>query len=305
MKRVAIVGATGHIGKALASHYANCPDIALALYSRRPQITQALFSGRATGGRVSHHALDYLELCAADILVNCVGIGDPANARKAGPAFYQLTMELEDRLDRVVQGNPGCLTVFMSSGAVYGKLDTGPADETSVASIPINRIAPSEWYGSAKLAAELRHRAQPERRVLDIRVFGFVSEFLDLGTQYLICDIVKALRTGTVMHTSDQDIVRDYIGTAELAELIDLANERPSINMAVDTYSLEPVSKFVLLDALRPLGLAWHIEASGEQTGRHHYWSRLRSAESLGYRPVRKSTDIVREIVIGMADVNE
>lgn len=303
MKRIAIIGATGHIGKALSSHYANCPDIALALYSRRPEVTQKLFPDRRERS-LSHHSLEDLELGDADVLVNCIGIGDPANARQAGPDFYELTMQLEDRLDRVVQRNPECLTVFMSSGAVYGKLETGPADETSAASIPINGLTPSDWYGAAKLAAELRHRAHPGRRVLDIRVFGFVSEFLDLGTQYLVCDIVNALRTRTVMRTSGQDIVRDYVGTAELAELIDLAAACPSINMAVDTYSLKSVSKFALLDALRPLGLVWRVEGGEDRTGRHHYWSRLRAAENIGYRADRTSTDIVQEVVAKMVDVN-
>ena len=303
MTRIAIIGATGHIGKALAGYYANCPGVALALYSRRPEVTRELFPGRADRF-IGHHSLEELELCVADVLINCIGIGDPAHARRAGFDFYDLTMQFEDRLDRMVQLNPECLTVFMSSGAVYGKLEAGPADEMSAASVAINEMTPSDWYGAAKLAAELRHRVHPERRVLDIRVFGFVSEFLDLGTQYLVCDIVNALRTKTVMPTSGQDIVRDYIGTAELAELINLAAACPSINMAVDTYSLKPMSKFALLDSLRPLGLVWRVEESEGRTARHHYWSRLRTAEIFGYRPIRTSMQIVQKVVAGLVGVN-
>lgn len=294
MMRIAIVGATGHIGTALSRHYAARGNIQLALYSRRPEATAAAFADES--GRIGHFGLDRLEECRADVLINAIGIGDPAAARVAGPDFYKLTMQIEDRIERAVKANPLCLTVFMSSGAVYGRLEE-PANANTLLNLAINGLSPGDWYGAAKLAAELRHRAQPERRVLDIRVFGFVSRFLNLRTQYLVCDIVNAIRADAPMRTSGRDIARDYIGTAELVDLIDLAAERHQLNMAVDTYSLGPVRKFDLLEALRPLGLTWNVERAEDEIPRDEYWSRLHNAEVLGYEPHRRSIDIVKKVI--------
>ncbi|MDH4981861.1 NAD-dependent epimerase/dehydratase family protein [Hyphomicrobium sp. D-2] len=297
MRRVAILGATGHIGKALADFYIGQQNVALSLYSRRPEVTRALFAAK----HVQHHTLDELGAHDVDVIINAIGIGDPAVASNAGPEFYRLTLAIEDLVDVVAQANPGCLTVYMSSGAIYGPLESGPASETTLATVPLNLLRPSDWYGASKLAAELRHRAQPERRILDIRIFGFVSEFLDLGTRYLVCDIVNSIRTGQVMRTNNQNVVRDYISTLELATLIELASERPVVNVAVDTYSLAPVSKFDLLESLRALGLRWSVESQDiASTGRTHYWSRYHAAEQIGYVPERKAIDIVQELVANL-----
>jgi hypothetical protein len=83
--------------------------------------------------------------------------------------------------------------------------------------------------------------------------------------------------------------------------LIDLAAAHPQINMAVDTYSLEPVQKFDLLKAMRPLGLTWKIEGEVNETSRDQYWSRLHNAERLGYLPTRRCVDIVVDVVTRLA----
>lgn len=296
MTLVAILGANGHIGSALAHHYAARPGFRLELYSRQPMSPEFSENGLSASS-IRHRTMDELERCQPDILVNAIGIGDPARARKAGAAFYDLTMRIEDQIDRIADTHPSCLTVFLSSGAIYGAFDSGPVDEHSPARVALNGLRPQDWYGAAKIAAELRHRAQPNRRMLDIRVFGFVSRFLDLSTGYLVCDIVNAIKAGRAMKTNAQDIVRDYIGPAELAAIVDAGALHGTINRAVDTYSREPVGKFALLESLREQGLAWSVEDDPVPSSRGHYWSRHRGAEEIGYSPTRKAADIVGEVV--------
>ena len=297
MTLIAILGATGHIGRALAHHYAGRPDVELELYSRRPDASRHFSGEDPHDARVRHLSLDDLDGCRPDILVNAIGIGDPAKARQAGPAFYDLTMEIEDRIDRIAYHHRSCLTVFMSSGAIYGRFDDGPADDDTPASLPINSLEPGDWYAAAKLAAEMRHRAQPDRRILDIRVFGFVSPFLNLSTEYLVCDVVNSIKGGTVMRTNPGDITRDYVGAPELASIIDAGARHRAINLAVDTYSREPVSKFALLESLRRFGLEWHVDSDQSALTRSHYWSRYRGAGKIDYTPERRSIDIVGEVV--------
>jgi nucleoside-diphosphate-sugar epimerase len=298
MRAIAIIGATGHMGQALAAHYAATPDVQLSLFSRRPETTRATFAGHPDLPAITHAPIDSLGEQAFDLVINAVGIGNPAMARIAGPDFYKATMRLEDLIDRAVADDSGCLTVFMSSGAVFGGFDAGPADAGTPALLQINAMTAGDWYGATKLAVELRHRAQTNRRILDLRAFGFVSRFIDLDTTYLICDIVKAIRADRPMLTGAQDIARDFIGTRELAALIDVAMAHPALNVALDTYSLAPVRKFALFERLAPQGLKWAVEAGRDDPGgRINYWSRNHRAAALGYRPSRMAVDVVAQVV--------
>ena len=298
MISIAILGATGHIGRALANHYAGLDNVQLNLYSRRPHVTRADFEAHGRANHIRHAELEQFDHGDADLIINAIGIGDPAAARVAGPDFYNLTMHFEDRIDRALSRNPSCLTVFLSSGAIYLSLDKGPADAETPSCVPINTMEANHWYGATKLATELRHRARTGRRILDIRVFGFVSPFMDLTTDYLICDAANAIRNKRAMATGPNDIVRDYIGTKELTSLIDAAMDHASLNLAVDTYSIAAVGKFELLERLRNLGLDWEIdETRADLGGRSHYWSHNHRAGDLGYRPGRAAIDIVAETV--------
>ena len=55
-------------------------------------------------------------------------------------------MEYEDRIERALADNPGCLTVFISSGAAYGRLDAPARADTPMVH-SANTILPAEWYG--------------------------------------------------------------------------------------------------------------------------------------------------------------
>lgn len=291
--RIAILGATGHIGRALADLYASREGYRLSLFSRRPHETAGAYRGLS---HVSHHDIAHLDLADADIAINAVGIGDPADVPIRGREIYQLTMEYEDRIERALEGNTGCLTVFMSSGAVYGKLDA-PAGAATPIIQSFNAIAPADWYGLSKVAAELRHREQVSRRVIDIRVFGFLSVHLALNAQYFMSSAYRSLLDGTRFATTSHDMHRDYIGADELAAIIDGAASQDTVNTAVDTYTISPAGKFELLERLAQLGLKWQVsEQSAGAQERVWYSSEWRKAEQFGYMPKRSSLEVVEAV---------
>jgi nucleoside-diphosphate-sugar epimerase len=291
--RIAILGATGHIGRALTDVYAAREGFELSLFSRRPHETSRAYEGLS---QVSHHDIGRLNLQNADIVVNAVGIGDPADVPIRGREIYQLTMEYEDRIEHALRKNPGCLTVFISSGAVYGKLDAPARADTPMIQ-PANAIVPAEWYGLSKVAAELRHRAQTSRRVVDIRVFGFLSIHLDLNAQYFMSSAYQALLGGTLFSTTSGDMHRDYIGAVELAAIIDGAAGQHAVNTAVDTHTISPAGKFEILERLGQLGLKWQVsEQSTVAQERVWYSSEWRKAGQFGYSPKRSSVDVVEAV---------
>lgn len=291
--RISILGATGHIGRALADVYAAREGCRLALFSRRPNETAAAYDGFL---HVSHHDINNLDLGDADVVINAVGIGDPAQVPIKGHEIYQLTMEYEERIESALRVNPGCLTVFMSSGAAYGKLGE-PACAGTPMVHPVNSIRRGEWYGLSKLAVELRHRSQISRRVVDVRVFGFLSPHLDLKTRYFMSSVYQALLSGTLFVTDSSEMHRDYVGAEELASIIDGAARRDIVNSAVDTYTIRPAGKFDILERLGQLGLDWRIsEQAAVAQERVWYSSEWRAAEQFGYSPRRSSLDVVEAV---------
>jgi len=298
MTRIAILGATGHIGTALSHHYAGC-DVTLDLYSRSPERTAARVAAWKPRARINHLSLSSLDFSAADIVINALGAGEPRRLQALGTEILTLTLRWEEIIARALDGNPSALYVFLSSGAIYGRLVEGPAKLDSKTSFYVNNIPPEDAYKLAKFVAEVGHRARPFRRTIDIRLFGFVSRFLDLNGGYFLSELFSALVQGRIFNTAAEDMMRDYVGTEELAALIACCALHSTINLALDIYSSHPVHKFELLKQLERLGLRWKVDASiAPHPERVSYASNYDFAKTFGYSPKRSAADIVEQVAL-------
>jgi nucleoside-diphosphate-sugar epimerase len=94
---------------------------------------------------------------------------------------------------------------------------------------------------------EAKHRSLNSYRIVDLRVFGFFSAFIDLNSKYLLTDIIKHIKTGEIRHTSADNIVRDYVHPEDCLQLIKLCLRENVINNVYDVYSLKPAAKFEIL----------------------------------------------------------
>ncbi len=297
MTRIAILGATGHIGTALAHHYINRRDVTLDLYSRSPSTTLARFADLNEQAGVFHRPLASLDLFECDIVINALGAGDPRRVKEMGSEILTLTLHWEEMISRALQSNPAALYVFLSSGAVYGRLSGGPARIDAVASFHVNRRPCEDAYRLAKFMAEVQHRACPARRIVDIRIFGFASPFLDLAGKYFLSELFLALLDGQVFRTAPDDMTRDYVGAEEIAQLIDHCALQREINMAVDIYTSRPAGKFELLAQLEKLGLRWTVDPSiPSHPDRITYASAYDVANRVGYRPHRTASEVVEDV---------
>ena len=296
--RIAILGASGHIGSALASYYIARKDVALDLYSRSPERAAARVPTRSVGAPARHLAFDRLDLSGCDIVINAIGAGDPRRLRTIGTGIVPLTLAWEDRLSHALDANPQALYVFLSSGAVYGRLVEGPGGADSATSFFINKSPPEDAYRLAKFIAEAQHRAAASRRIIDIRIFGFVSPFIDLEGGYFLSELFAALLAQRVFKTAPDDMTRDYVGEEEVAQLIDCCVGHERVNTAVDIYTGCPAGKFDLLRRLEKMGLRWEIDpAIPSHPERVTYASTWRHAHEFGYRPARTAMEVVESAV--------
>jgi nucleoside-diphosphate-sugar epimerase len=295
MKRLAILGATSQIAKDLILSVAAARTHDLILYARRTDavsdwLTSAGLDGRypvrpyATYGEDEHEAV-----------INFVGVGDPSRAAAMGGSIFDITLEYDELVLRHLRQNPQRRYLFLSSGAAYGSTFLQPADADTRAAIGINALTAQEYYSVAKLHAECRHRALPDLSIIDIRVFNYFSRTQDLAARFFITDIVRAIQSGTLLQTSSDQMVRDFLHPDDFYQLVDRLLEAPPHNTAIDCYSAAPVDKQTLLAAMAThfglryevvAGLAAPINATGAKP---FYYSLNHKAGQFGYRPAHSS----------------
>jgi nucleoside-diphosphate-sugar epimerase len=276
--RVAIWGATGHIGRAM---YSECvkSGYEVAAYTRSPE--------RAKGLGMDGAALfDGFPRGVYDILINAVAADDIT-----GVSLYENVDLIDWKMVKYAEARPDCLCVSFSSGAVYGGLFESAAGESSAVTYLPNAIDGGQRYGLCKLQCEQRHKAFCEARdarLLDIRIFAFFSRFMDVDKPFFMSDLVKAVLTGEPVITGPGDFYRDFIAPSDLMNLIRICRER-NYTGALDAYSLAPASKSEILELFqRKYGLkivrgAPWTSATGEK---YRYCSDRKTAEVLGYAPM-------------------
>jgi nucleoside-diphosphate-sugar epimerase len=295
--RLAFLGATSQIAKDLVQSMASKSTHTLVLYARRPQAVLDWLTSVGLPGR--YPVRDYAALSADedfDAILNFVGIGNPAGVVAMGASIFDVTLHYDELALNYVRQHPACRYIFLSSGAAYGSSFEAPVDVNTRATIPINNLQTQDWYGLAKLQAECRHRALALLSIVDVRVFNYFSHTQDMEASFLITDILRAIRDKTVLKTSAEYIVRDFIHPSDLCNLVNAIIAAPATNTVVDAYSKAPIDKPTLLAEMqKKFELQYETVQTGVGVnatgGKPHYYSLNTRAQQFGYMPSLTSLD--------------
>jgi nucleoside-diphosphate-sugar epimerase len=286
---IAILGATGYIGRSLARCYAETDPRPLVLFARSPERLR----GDAWPDHVTLLPLDCFAAGGFDLIVNAIGAGDPRRVAALGAQVLDLT----GQWDRAVLDGLGERNryVFLSSGAIYGA--GGAAGGDGVPELAINALDRVPPYTAAKLIAELTHRNLPERSILDLRVFAYADAGIPLNGRFFLAELALSLVRREVFVTAPEDMIRDYAGAVELKALIDCWEGVGAPNGAADLYTRDPVAKHKLLAAARDryrLETRYSSNVSASPTGiKPVYASNWRRAAEWGYWPRRDALAVV------------
>ena len=300
--RLAILGATSQIAKDLVQSFAAQSSHELVLYARRPDVVAHWLTRVGLAGRYA--VADFAAFSTGehfDAILNFVGVGDPAQAAAMGATIFDVTLKYDEMALNYVRQRPDCRYIFLSSGAAYGASFDAPVDANTKSTIAINNLQPQDWYAVAKLHAECRHRSMAHLPIVDIRVFNYFSHSQDMEARFLITDIVRAIRDKTVLKTSADYIVRDFIHPSDFGNLVNAILAAPAANAVVDAYSKAPIDKLSLLSAMQEkFGLQYEPVQTGagiNATGcKSHYYSLSERAAEFGYFPVMTSLEgVLRE----------
>jgi nucleoside-diphosphate-sugar epimerase len=296
--KIGILGATSQIAKDLIVSFSNEKDKQLHLFARRPDDVIKWLVGVGLSERYMVDHYDDFGKQEFDAIINFVGVGNPAQAAAMGSSIFDVTLQYDELALNYVRQHPECRFIFLSSGATYGSNFDAPVDARTKAVIPINNLQPQDWYGVAKLHAECRHRSLAHLPIVDIRVFNYFSHTQDMEARFLITDIVRAIRDNTVLQTSAEYMVRDFIGPDDFYQLVNAILTSPAVNDAIDCYSKAPVDKTKLLALMKAhFGLQYEViknASSINATGKKpNYYSLNHRAEYFGYSPIFNSLECI------------
>jgi nucleoside-diphosphate-sugar epimerase len=292
LKRIAILGATGYIGKALI-YALLCDDsiYELYLFSRSKESLEKLSilfrSNISSRHRVVYKTLDEFMFFEYDVVVHTAGISDLSHLHdKNQSQVLMITEELDQLLMKYLMSYDTTVCIVISSGAIY-KAPLSISDAVTVA----------DYYALAKKESEERHRQAKEFSIIDIRVFSFFSRFIDTGAHFLMSEIIRSLKDKKTLITNSDNIVRDFVSASDLLELIKKIIEVGPINDSFDIYSKKPITKFELLQFLhKKYGLIYEVRdfaSIKKGISGSEYFSENKKAKEIGYYPKQTSLEVI------------
>lgn len=298
MKKIAILGATGHIAKNLISNFKSLENHDLFLFARSDEKLNNFLKNINYRNGIEKIRLDDFANEKYDAVINCIGIGDPRKLKNIGPEIFRLTEHYDNIILDYLKGNSSCIYINFSSGAAYGTNFSVPADQNMINELDINSIGKKDNYGIVKLYFEAKHRSYVDYNIIDLRVFAFFSRYIDLNSKYFITELISCIKTRKEFITGSNNMVRDYVHPNDLFNLINICINIRKINDAFDVYSLKPVTKFEIIDYFAAnYGLKYKTMnyILGENTTgiKDNYYSINKKAENIGYIPEFSSMDCV------------
>lgn len=291
MKRVAILGATGYVGKSLAFEFLEEEEVELFLFSRSMEKLEDSFKSIKLLDRKRHFLYKITEFndFNYDAVINCAGTSDSMIIQKDPQSFLMGVEQTDDMVIDHIKKNIQTFYINISSGAV----SLPNIADASLLDLPLilksEKLTAQQYYGYSKRVIEAKHRALTTLTIIDIRLFSFFSQFVDVSSRFLMSEIVCSLREGKVFETNDDDIVRDYVCPKDFKSLILLLLSKGHTNDAFDVGSLAPLSKFHLLNILHEkYGLVYKVrrtEVAKVSLSSSIYSGHLKKAKKLGYSP--------------------
>jgi hypothetical protein len=290
--KIALFGASSQIAKGLLREFLFEGIHQLYLFTRDVNTFQDWLNTNNFHDRnLSVDSLERFDTSVEfDLIINFIGIGDPAKALDMGSKIFDITFKHDHQVLDYLAINSQTKYIFISSGVVYGNIFSNPATQTSDSVISINALKHTDWYSMAKIYAEARHRALDHLSIVDIRVFNYISSDIDIDSRFLISDALRAISECKVMQTNKHNITRDYIGPQDLHQLIQKLANQDFLNISVDCFTKDPADKFSILEIMKAeFDLQYEVIDANSGLDAHglrdNYFSENYLASSFGYNP--------------------
>lgn len=290
MKKIALLGATGYIGKSLAYQLSLENDFNTFLFVRSKDSINKFLTSIQAEKKFNVHTIHEFGIYKYDVVINCIGVGNKSFFEKNFSELFKVTEKFDDIIMEYLEKNPETLYINLSSGAVYGNSFKQPAHIGTKAIIDVNATVLDDYYVIAKMNSELKHRSTPHLNIVDLRIFSFFSRFVDLQSGFLISQMIDCIKNKKSFITNRENIIRDYQNTEDLFSFMKILIKKGKINDVFDMYSAKPISKLDLLNFFKnKYGLQYsfskNIKSNNPVRSRKAYYSENKKASALGYIP--------------------
>jgi nucleoside-diphosphate-sugar epimerase len=296
--KVAILGVTGYIGRGLLHEYMKEEAALVTGYSLDVESAKKILAGYGVPfGDIKGY--DQFLDNKYDVIINATGIGSPRKLSEDPSAVFAVTEEMDQVIFRYLDQYPNARVFSLSSGAVYGLAGTEAVSNETVARFAVNTLDKKDAYALAKLSSEAKHRARPDRFIIDLRIFSFISRYMDPSEPFFLSEIARSLLDSATFKTDRIDIVRDYTSAMDIVAIVKFLAVRPAANDVFDIKTVAPISKQVLLNELKTaFGLDFIYEDIGAKispTGQKNaYHSTSTKLEDMGFVPPHSSLDNIK-----------
>jgi nucleoside-diphosphate-sugar epimerase len=295
-KNIAIFGSTGHIGKNLISFFIKNNDFKIFLFSRdikKFESLKMIFSDT-----MSFNTYDDFGKNEYDVIINCVGISNPNAFEKNSRSIFDTAEFYDTMVLDYLKNFPTTLYINLSSGAVFSGEFDKPVDDSSTYKFDVNGINKGEMYSISKMYLESKHRSLPDLNIVDLRIFGFFSRFIDVNAGFFMSELLQALKNKSEFVTDKKDFVRDYVNPNDFYDLTKNCIANKKINDVFDVYSKEIISKFQILEECfnkfdLKFKLVEKIESISPTGVKKNYYSLSRKAEKINYSPQFSSLETI------------
>ena len=295
-KNIAIFGSTGHIGKNLISFFIKNNDFKIFLFSRdikKFESLKMIFSDT-----MSFNTYDDFGKNEYDVVINCVGISNPNAFEKNSRSIFDTAEFYDTMVLDYLKNFPTTLYINLSSGAVFSGEFDKPVDDSSTYKFDVNGINKGEMYSISKMYLESKHRSLPDLNIVDLRIFGFFSRFIDVNAGFFMSELLQALKNKSEFITDKKDFVRDYVNPNDFYDLTKNCIANKKINDVFDVYSKEIISKFQILEECfnkfdLKFKLVEKIESISPTGVKKNYYSLSRKAEKINYFPQFSSLETI------------
>jgi len=295
-KNIAIFGSTGHIGKNLISFFIKNNDFKIFLFSRdikKIESLKMIFSDT-----MSFNTYDDFGKNEYDVIINCVGISNPNAFEKNSRSIFDTAEFYDTMVLDYLKNFPTTLYINLSSGAVFSGEFDKPVDDSSTYKFDVNGINKGEMYSISKMYLESKHRSLPDLNIVDLRIFGFFSRFIDVNAGFFMSELLQALKNKSEFITDKKDFVRDYVNPKDFYDLTKNCIANKKINDVFDVYSKEIISKFQILEECfnkfdLKFKLVEKIESISPTGVKKNYYSLSRKAEKINYSPQFSSLETI------------
>jgi len=299
--KISILGARGQIARSLISLYLERGKWSdLKLYSRSPENLAAEMQG------VKVYPSDDFINHDHEIIINCIGISNLKGSKNLGTDIFKIHETWDNLILEYLERNEKALYISMSSGAVYGKNFQNPVSESSCFLNGIKEILSTDYYAVSKLNSEAKHRSFEKLSIVDLRIFSYISKYIDLDSNFLASEIITAIKNKQTFVTDDENIVRDYLHPEDMKQIIDLVIKRwrevGFINDAYNTYSKKPITKLDMLKSIaEKFDLQYEIkketQVESSSTGfKMNYYTADKKLQKIGYKPCYSSLDAILKV---------